>query len=576
MKRRNFMKKTKTMLLLLVMMLMMVSNLLVGCGSNEKPYDPDNFLPNGTAENPYQIFKERDTIEIFVPSSSMHSAFDDLASWKYIEEITNVDIVWREADLGAYATLRTAAWDDKGNLPDLFLFLNTLEEQMLLEDQGAIIPFTQDDLTIDGVGEVGHLINNYMPNYKALLDNNFGMPEENSVRDLMTLQDGNMYSLVSSRGRASNDYRFYLNQQWIRNLNEDEGLNLKENPETLGEYIAILEAFKQYDANRNGDPNDEIPLSYIDLSHISDFVLQAYGYVSGGAHLNKSGDGFVYVPYEPEYREYMKTMAYMYQNRLIDNNIFEMTNENFTAKGTDHRLGSFPGAAAVLTVGDDYDQEYTTIRPVIEGNIYQGEPMMKGSSPFVLQTSLVPQGTKKVREVARLLDMMYTDEFSLIFSYGVEGEHWDWDDPDAEDPWNDGVSTWHVIMPDDWQGTQEEFRGTLSNSVGSGLFFYTPTDMTAAPNRTSNEFNLLLREEDAKYDGYICSAIPANFVLSVDQENELMLIEQGLDAYITNQRFLFMTGEQDPSNDDDWNAFIQGLDDRKGKRLIEIYNAGEF
>ena len=568
------MKKTQSLLWVVLLLVSMMSSLFVGCGNPEKPYDPDNFLPNGTPENPYQIFKERDTIEIFVPSSSLHSGFDELASWKYIEEITNVDIVWREADLGAYSTLRTAAWDDKSNLPDLFLFLNTLEEQMLLVEQGAVIPFTDDDLYIEGVGEVGNIIDNYMPNYKALLENNFGMGDsEENVNDLITLQDGNMYSLVSSRGRAANDYRFYLNQQWVRDLNEKKGLNLKENPETLEEYIAILEAFKNY-PNEDGY-YDKVPLSYISLSHISDFILQAYGYVSGGAHLNEAGDGFIYVPYEDNYREYMKTMASLYQNKLIDNSIFEMTNENFTAKGTDHRLGSFPGAAAALTVGDEYDQEYTTIKPVVAEGFYDGEPVMKGSSAFNLQVSLVPQGTKKVREIARLLDMMYTDEFSLIYSYGIEGVHWDWD-TDAEDPWNDGVTTWHVIIPDDWKGSQEEFRGTVSNSVGSSLFFYTPTDLTAATNRTSNEFNLLVRKEDEIYDGYIKSALPSDFVLSVDQENELMLIEQSLDAYISNQTFQFMTGTLDPSDDADWAAFIKGLDDRKGKRLIEIYNEVEW
>ena len=39
----------------------------VGCGSKKSSYDPDNFLPQGTAENPYQIVKEKVTIDVFVP-----------------------------------------------------------------------------------------------------------------------------------------------------------------------------------------------------------------------------------------------------------------------------------------------------------------------------------------------------------------------------------------------------------------------------------------------------------------------------------------------------------------------------
>ena len=35
---------------------------LVGCGGSGTNYDPDNFLPNGTEDNPYRIVKEPVTI----------------------------------------------------------------------------------------------------------------------------------------------------------------------------------------------------------------------------------------------------------------------------------------------------------------------------------------------------------------------------------------------------------------------------------------------------------------------------------------------------------------------------------
>lgn len=47
----------------------------------------------------------------------------------------------------------------------------------------------------------------------------------------------------------------YLNKTWLDNL----GLTY---PETVEELYTVLKAFKEQDANGNGDPNDEIPISF--------------------------------------------------------------------------------------------------------------------------------------------------------------------------------------------------------------------------------------------------------------------------------------------------------------------------
>ena len=52
------------------------SLLLSACGGRK--YDPDNFLPEGTQENPYQIVKERATIKIFVPRGTMNPHFSEM------------------------------------------------------------------------------------------------------------------------------------------------------------------------------------------------------------------------------------------------------------------------------------------------------------------------------------------------------------------------------------------------------------------------------------------------------------------------------------------------------------------
>ena len=70
------MKRILSCVLTLAMALGLISG-LAGCGRKEA-YNPDNFLPNGTAENPYQIVKDPITLNIFVPKSPMNPHFNEM------------------------------------------------------------------------------------------------------------------------------------------------------------------------------------------------------------------------------------------------------------------------------------------------------------------------------------------------------------------------------------------------------------------------------------------------------------------------------------------------------------------
>ena len=51
---------------------------------------------------------------------------------------------------------------------------------------------------------------------------------------------------------------YWINKRWMDNLGLQE-------PKSLDELYEVLKAFKEEDANGNGDPNDEIPLTATDV-----------------------------------------------------------------------------------------------------------------------------------------------------------------------------------------------------------------------------------------------------------------------------------------------------------------------
>ena len=148
------MKKKKNVAVLLMSGLIFCTAALSACGGKSVPYDPDNFLPEGTAENPYQIVKEAVTLNIFVPRGSLNPPYESMEMFKILSELTNLKFDFTEVDTSAYTSVRSAAWEDKKNLPDLFLFNNSISEQVIYSQYGALVAFNDDNLEAGGVKEI--------------------------------------------------------------------------------------------------------------------------------------------------------------------------------------------------------------------------------------------------------------------------------------------------------------------------------------------------------------------------------------------------------------------------------------
>ena len=100
------------------------------------------------------------------------------------------------------------------------------------------------------------LIDQYMPNLKAAFE------ADPDFRNICLAADGKIYTLPKNLPcRPNVGLQFFLNRDWLDRL----GLEM---PDTLDELTEVLRAFKNEDANGNGDPNDEIPVSFTDFGGV--------------------------------------------------------------------------------------------------------------------------------------------------------------------------------------------------------------------------------------------------------------------------------------------------------------------
>ena len=125
------------------------------------------------------------------------------------------------------------------------------------------------------------LIDNYGFEIKKLFAYN---PD---ARKLITMPDGNIYGLTEYEECFHCYYasKMWINEKWLSNLG-------MESPKTTEEFYRVLKAFKDQDANRNGDSTDEIPLSGTLRSwhsNVDTFIMNAFIYSDDGDNLDFHG-----------------------------------------------------------------------------------------------------------------------------------------------------------------------------------------------------------------------------------------------------------------------------------------------
>lgn len=165
-----------------------------------------------------------------------HSLTKDLNEMQWLtdlEESCNVEVEWSQI---------SADWDQKkapmfasGEIPDLLF--NATSDSDYVQYNGLF-----EDLK--------PLIEEYAPNLQAMFKE---VPE---TEILVTTVEGKIYGTPRYQSVwPKTNGTMYINQEWLDAVN-------MEMPTTWDELEAVLKAFKEQDANGNGDPNDEIPMDF--------------------------------------------------------------------------------------------------------------------------------------------------------------------------------------------------------------------------------------------------------------------------------------------------------------------------
>lgn len=392
----------------------MFAGTLAGC-ANEKTSETKSENVSGSKEVAADVTTETemeaDTVTFPLSESVTMSMFgiannnislDQTKAFEYLEEKTNVK--WEVQSVGGTELAeKRGLLLSTGQYPDVF-FKAALDQSILDQygSQGIFIALND-------------LIEKYAPNLSALLE------ERPSIRDLITSVDGNIYSLPMVNPMAPAMPPVFINKVWLENL------GLKE-PTDLDELYDVLKAFKEQDANGNGDPDDEIPISAYTGEIIYSLLPYFEIYYNSSTKTGVVDGEYQYIPASEKYKEFLAYVTKLYEDGILDEQAFSQTEAQYQAVGMSGDVyGVIICAGPVQIVGRERDENYPILTP-FDPSVY---PISTGAD---VGTFAITDICETPEIAIAWVDQFYTEEGGRLAWMGIENESykinedgtWEW------------------------------------------------------------------------------------------------------------------------------------------------------
>ncbi len=478
------------------------------------------------------IVKEPVTLDVLtVRWNNMDDSFKKNPFLTNLEKTSNVKIDWQwkaQSDWDTQKNIMLAS----GTLPSLILGDLTLSETDIMNNVEYFLPLQ-------------NLVKEYMPNYTKALN------EDSYLKGYVTYPDGNMYSMGSRM--PSRPYVTFLptiNKAWLDRL----GLQV---PTNMDELYNVLKAFKDKDANGNGDPNDEIPYSGSAKDALFDpTILINFGINElNGKYMSMADGKPAFFPTMDGFKQCVEMLHKWYQEGIMDKEYFTQDYTMLVSKyqSDPSRIGFLyswvPDAQFTTT-----KSEYIAIPPLTgpDGKKHAGgDPNGLGYRRLGLE---ITKFCKYPEVAARWADEFYTGEASIQNFWG-------------------GIGT---VITKNSDGTYE--LNNPPEGTGADKWYWDSSLRDFGPKYASPEFEKNIKLSKDSGDGlkleldsmgkdYIVDPYPAT-LFTLDEAQETATFRVDIEKYVQTTTAKWIT---QGGIDEEWDSYVKQLDSMNVKRLVEVY-----
>jgi putative aldouronate transport system substrate-binding protein len=428
-------------------------------------------------------------------------------------------------------------------------------------------------------------LNNYIENDTLHLKQR--MAERDGWKDVLTLPDGNIYVIPTLQESLSTQVygKLWVNREFMKNV------GITTYPTTLEEFRQLLIAFRDKDANGNGDPSDEIPFMgsvYNYTTKVDPYIMCAFVYDDGENRLFLRNGRVTAAYQQPEFREGLRYIRQLYQEGLIYSDSFVVpraTRDQINSQKYESVIGVMPqsyGAHGTREPGQPVRwTEYEPIAPLKGPNGLQ-ITRFDYFQPYrtAWPMGFLPETCRDPALIMRWLDWFYSEEGTLTGRGGQKGVSWTDADPGATG--TDGRPATRKGLP------MEPGHPQYQNHIYLGFPFYEDNaygaswqqpDNPLAPDGSGGGLFLDIKSRD----NYAPYAIPYKDYLPPlyypeDVVTDYAILMTNINTYVEECIAKFVVGQM--NLDTEWDLFQSELKKLGIDRYLQItqnaYNSSAF
>jgi len=529
--------------------------------------DRSNFTELGT----FPIVNKQETITVMTYDNTMTFNGETNLFTKYYEDKTNVRVKWIIVPHDQFKERVNLALASGDPIDVIISGENsqanfTYTEFMKLAEQKIILPI-QDFIETDTI---------YFKQRLA---------EQEGWRESLTLPNGNIYAIPSFGDCFHCHYygKMYINMEFLKNVNMPV-------PTTTEEFREMLLAFKNKDANGNGNPNDEIPMMAATDnfgSRIDTYLMCAFIYDDGENRLFLDNGKVVAAFTRPEFRTGLRYIRSLYRDGLISKDSFTASRA-VRALVNSANYESVIGAIPNMHTGNLGTREFAQPVRWID---YDSIPPLKGPSGMRVArydpyeafkfAGVIPATCKNPALIMRWLDWFMSDEGTTLVGYGEKGIAWTDADPGATGP--DGsparMKTLIIEPSHPFYGNitwGAKFPNYRSNAYRNAI--QEAPDMRAPDGSGRERYQHINAVANyAPYAQKTENIIPPLY-FPPEQSLEMTALVTNINTYVNESIAKFTVGDMDIEKD--WDGFQNNLQNLGLERYITIvqnaYNLSPF
>lgn len=462
--------------------------------------------------------------------------FKDNAMFQQMEKDTNVKINWQyagDADWSEQKSLLLAS----GDLPDVFFGDNALKDNDIATNLDMFIPLED-------------YVEKYCPNIKAAWE------AEPTMRQMVTNPDGHIYTLPGKKPlRPKGCDTPFINKAWLDRL----GLEI---PTTVDEWYEVLKAFKEQDANGNGDPNDEIPLTGSAKTNLFDWIryINPWGLVDSIQEnflaLDQETLKPVFIPADERYKEAVAFFHKLYAEGIMDPEFITQDGSMSDAKwkNADVSLVGTGIAWETSSATQPHSDEYAPMLPLAGPN---GDRYIRGNDEIIIyhrNEYTITTACEHPEVAMRWADYFSTDDISVQSYWGPYGVALNKDE--------DGNITF--LDPPEGKNGDQWYWEICPRDYGPK---YVTPEFEAKITLPENSGDGAKLKEDEMMKEFVAKPYPVvNY--TAEQSEEISSLTVDIYKYVNETWASWIVNG---GIDEQWDAYVDQLNQMGLERLMEIY-----